>query len=434
MLDEPTDVESLDLLDNLRAPQMRSLLMENLSDRFMRQIAFALFQRTRSSVSLLSCINGVMSHESALSSLPDVLLAGIADLAPLRGRMLLAIDGDLIGAIVDALCGATTPVPHERYELSAMEVRVGKQMIDLSLSMISETLSVLLPLELKAISYENASGMLAIADGQDWMIAATGIFDSALGGGTIRLIAPYAGFEPLEAKFGSQSLLMGQRGADSGWIMGIESLSEQTPIELRFEVARANVPLAVFDNLHIGQVLPFFLSAEAIAVGGGVDLFRADYGQSDGYVCCRVKAEGHKEGDASMADQKERTGAAGTGGAAGGGPAERGPPAAENERVELERIQAQPRGAPVISAKSVLDRVQVSLTVELGRTQITVKDLRQLRHGQVVSLEQMIGEPLTIFANGQKLAYGEVVAVPNDRYGVRITALAEDVDKSEDNA
>jgi flagellar motor switch protein FliM len=149
MLEEPTDVESLDLLDTLRAPQMRSLLMENLSDRFMRQIAFALFQRTRSSVSLLSCINGVMSHEAALSSLPDVLLAGIADLAPLRGRMLLAIDGDLIGAIVDALCGATTPVPHERYELSAMEVRIGKQMIDLSLSMISETLSVLQPLDLK---------------------------------------------------------------------------------------------------------------------------------------------------------------------------------------------------------------------------------------------------------------------------------------------
>jgi flagellar motor switch protein FliM len=430
MLEEPTDVESLDLLDTLRAPQMRSLLMENLSDRFMRQIAFALFQRTRSSVSLLSCINGVMSHEAALSSLPDVLLAGIADLAPLRGRMLLAIDGDLIGAIVDALCGATTPVPHERYELSAMEVRIGKQMIDLSLSMISETLSVLQPLDLKAISYENASGMLAIADGQDWMIAATGIFDSALGGGTIRLIAPYAGFEPLEAKFGSQSLLMGQRGADSGWIMAIESLSEQTPVEVRFDVARANVPLAVFDNLHIGQVLPFFLSAEAIGVAGGIDLFRADYGQSEGYICCRVKAEGQKEGDASMADQKERTGAA----TAGAGPAERGPPAAETERVELERIQAQPRGAPVISAKSVLDRVQVALTVELGRTQITVKDLRQLRHGQVVSLEQMIGEPLTIFANGQKLAYGEVVAVPNDRYGVRITALAEDVDKSEDNA
>ena len=42
-------MESLDLLDPMRAPQLRSLLMENLSDRFMRQIAFALFQRMRHS-------------------------------------------------------------------------------------------------------------------------------------------------------------------------------------------------------------------------------------------------------------------------------------------------------------------------------------------------------------------------------------------------
>ena len=80
---------------------------------------------------LLSCINNVISHESAMSSLPEVMLAGISELAPLRGRMLLAIDGDLIGAVVDALCGATAAHPFERYELSALETRVGKQMVDL---------------------------------------------------------------------------------------------------------------------------------------------------------------------------------------------------------------------------------------------------------------------------------------------------------------
>jgi flagellar motor switch protein FliM len=108
MLEELPDLEAFDLLDSMRMPQLRSQLMETLSDRFMRQIAFALFQRMRHSVQLLSCINGVMSHESALSQLPEVMLAGIAELTPLRGRMLVAIDGDLIGAVVDALCGAQT--------------------------------------------------------------------------------------------------------------------------------------------------------------------------------------------------------------------------------------------------------------------------------------------------------------------------------------
>jgi flagellar motor switch protein FliM len=421
MLEHMPDVEKLDLLDSLRAPQLRSMLMENLSDRFMRQIAFALFQRMRSSVQLLSCINGVTSHESAMSQLPDVMLAGIAELAPLRGRMLLAIDGDLIGAVVDALCGATAAHPFERDELSAMETRIGKQMIDLSLATISETLSGYAQLDLTPIAYENATGMLAIADGQDWMIACTGIFETALGTGTIKLIAPYAGFEPLEAKVNSQSGMIGQRGADAGWVTAIEHLSEITPIGLRFELARASVPLGVFQGLAPGQILPFFLGADAIAVAGGIDLFRADYGQNDGYICCRVRVDDVMiEGDVSMVDQKERIST------------ERG--SMENERVELERLQSQPRGAPAITGKNVLDRVQVALTVELGRTNITVKDLRQLRHGQVVTLDQMVGEPLTIFANGHKLAYGEVVAVANDHYGVRVTALVEDMDANGENA
>jgi flagellar motor switch protein FliM len=441
MLETLHDAAPLDLLEAMRAPQLRSLLMENLSDRFMRQIAFALFQRMRHSVQLLSCINSVISHESAMSQLPEVMLAGICDLAPLRGRMLLAIDGDLIGAMVDALCGATAAHPFERYELSAMETRVGKQMIDLALATIAETLNGLMPLNLTPLAYENASGMLAIADGQDWMIAVTGIFETALGTGTIKLIVPYAGFEPLEAKFSSLAGLLGGHGSDAGWLRAMERLSEHTPVVLRFELARARLKLSDVQDMRPGQILPFFLSEDAIAAAGEIDLFRADYGQSEGFICCRVKAAADIaadiEGEAAMVDQKER--AAGT--KAEALKAEALKPELrtdtkheiENERVELERIQSRPRGLPAITAKNVLDRVHVALTVELGRTSITVKDLRQLRHGQVVMLEQMVGEPLTIFANGQKLAFGEVVAVANDRYGVRVTALAEDMENQGEN-
>ncbi len=439
MLEDLPDAEPLDLLDAMRAPQLRSLLMENLSDRFMRQIAFALFQRTRNSVQLLSCINGVMSHESALSSLPDVMLAGVAELAPLRGRMLLVIDGDLIGAVVDALCGATTPHPFERYELSAMETRIGKQMIDLSLTTLAESLSGLIHLNLTPIAYENATGMLAIADGQDWMIAVTGIFDSALGSGTIKIIAPYAGFEPLEAKVATQSGLLGQHGTDTGWVNAIEALTEATPLTLRFDLARASIPISIFDALGPGTVLPFFLGPEVIATAGGVDLFRADYGQQDGQICCRVKVPAPSgtqttPGADAMPDQKsdqksdekidQKTSQRSDLKSDPPDRAQTNDPA--SDRIELERLQSLPRGHLALSARSMLDRVQVGLTVELGRTQITVKDLRQLRHGQVIVLEQIVGEPLTIFANGQKLAFGEVVAVPNDRYGIRVTGLADE--------
>lgn len=411
MLDETLDIELLDLLDPMRAPLLRSVLMETLSDRFMRQIAFGLFQRMRNAVSLLSCIQNVITHESAISALPEVMLAGISELTPLHGRMMLAIDGDLIGAMVDAMCGATKAHPFERYELSALETRIGKQIIDFAYSIVTETFAPLAPLELQAIAYENATGMLAIADGQEWMIAITGIFETPLGSGTIRIITPYAAFESLETKINSQSGLLGGRGPDINWTNGVEVLSDSTPINLSFEIARANMPMLAFTNLTPGDILPITLLPHAVAIAGDVDLFMADFGQNDGYVCCRVNTS-PLEGDENMSDTFERI--TGT---------ER---LVEPERVELERLQAQPRGGPAITAKAVLDRVQVAVAVELGRTQITVKELRTLRHGQILHLDQTIGEPLAIYANGQKLAYGEVVAVANDRYGVRVTALSED--------
>jgi len=411
MLEDFQQAEVLDLLDSMRAPQLRSLLMESLSDRFMRQIAFVLFQRMRHSVQLLSCINNVISHEMAMSAMPEVMLAGISELTPLRGRMLLAIDGDLIGAMVDVLCGATTAQPFERYELSVLETRIGKQMIDLSISTIAETLSPLVQMDLTPIAYENATGMLAIADSQDWMIAVTGIFETALGSGTIRMIVPFTAFEPLEAKFTSQSGLLGGRSEDVAWISTIENLTEATPVELRFELARAVLQLAVFENVLPGDILPFTLWPDAVALSGDTDLFRADYGQVDGRICCRIKAV-EDEGDENMSEQKSRVNTSGK--------------RADSERIELESIQAYPRGGQAISTRNVLDRLQVSVSVELGRTQITVKDLRALRHGQILALDQMVGEPLTIFANGQKMAFGEVVAVANDRYGVRVTALVDD--------
>ncbi|MGE4481069.1 FliM/FliN family flagellar motor switch protein [Acidocella sp.] len=419
MLDEDPNAETLDLLDPMRAPLLRSILMETLADRFMRQVAFVLFQRMRHSVQLLSCIQNVISHESAMSALPEVMLAGISELTPLRGRMLLAIDGDLIGAMVDAMCGATAAHPFERYELSALETRVGRQIVDLAFTTIAETFTPIVPLNLEAIAYENATGMLAIAEGQDWMIAVTGIFETELGSGTIRVIVPYAAFETLETKIAHQSGLLGGRGTDTGWAAGVDMLTDMTPVELRFELARAEIPLAMFQALRPGDLLPVTLWPHAVGMGGGVDLFIADYGQQDGHVCCRVNVV-EQEGDSGMTEQKERL----TG-------AER---LVEPERVELERLQAQPRGAAAVTAKNVLDRVQVAVTVELGRTQISVKDLRSLRHGQILQLDQTIGEPLAIFANGQKLAYGEVVAVTNDRYGVRVTALTEDAVNNEEDA
>jgi flagellar motor switch protein FliN len=69
----------------------------------------------------------------------------------------------------------------------------------------------------------------------------------------------------------------------------------------------------------------------------------------------------------------------------------------------------------------ILD-IPVQLTVELGRTKISIRNLLQLAHGSVVELEALAGEPMDVLVNGTLIAQGEVVVV-NDKFGIRLTDI-----------
>ena len=69
----------------------------------------------------------------------------------------------------------------------------------------------------------------------------------------------------------------------------------------------------------------------------------------------------------------------------------------------------------------ILD-IPVQITVELGRTKITIKNLLQLAHGSVVELDAMAGEPMDVLVNGTLIAQGEVVVV-NEKFGIRLTDI-----------
>ncbi len=66
--------------------------------------------------------------------------------------------------------------------------------------------------------------------------------------------------------------------------------------------------------------------------------------------------------------------------------------------------------------------VPLDLSVELGRTRMTIQDLLGLGPGSVVELDKIAGEPLDILVNGRLVARGEAVVV-NDKFGVRITDI-----------
>ena len=84
---------------------------------------------------------------------------------------------------------------------------------------------------------------------------------------------------------------------------------------------------------------------------------------------------------------------------------------------------AEPGGnAGVLNDLDMILDIPVQITVELGRTKITIKNLLQLAHGSVVELDAMAGEPMDVLVNGTLIAQGEVVVV-NDKFGIRLTDI-----------
>lgn len=69
----------------------------------------------------------------------------------------------------------------------------------------------------------------------------------------------------------------------------------------------------------------------------------------------------------------------------------------------------------------ILD-VPVTVSLEIGRTRINIRNLLQLNQGSVVELDRFAGEPMDVLVNGTLVAHGEVVVV-NDKFGIRLTDI-----------
>lgn len=84
---------------------------------------------------------------------------------------------------------------------------------------------------------------------------------------------------------------------------------------------------------------------------------------------------------------------------------------------DLEENQRVPGTEPDLDV--ILD-IPVTISMEVGNTQIPIRNLLQLNQGSVIELDRLAGEPLDVLVNGTLIAHGEVVMV-NEKFGIRLT-------------
>lgn len=104
--------------------------------------------------------------------------------------------------------------------------------------------------------------------------------------------------------------------------------------------------------------------------------------------------------------------------------------AAGGEATPANLQDLQDDGAPgdeEFNLDVILD-VPVTISMEIGQTKISIRNLLQLNQGSVIELDRLAGEPLDVLINGTLIAHGEVVVV-NEKFGIRLTDVISPVER-----
>ncbi|GAA0353378.1 flagellar motor switch protein FliN [Bowmanella denitrificans] len=105
---------------------------------------------------------------------------------------------------------------------------------------------------------------------------------------------------------------------------------------------------------------------------------------------------------------------------------------AGDDNVQVAELDELQDDAPITGEEkrkldTILD-IPVTISMEVGRSHISIRNLLQLNQGSVVELDRVAGEPLDVLVNGTLIAHGEVVVV-NDKFGIRLTDVISQIER-----
>ncbi len=100
----------------------------------------------------------------------------------------------------------------------------------------------------------------------------------------------------------------------------------------------------------------------------------------------------------------------------------------EVEKAEFQDLDASPGNGEKELKLDLLMDLSLPVSIELGRTNLLIRDILNLQRGSIVEFEKLASEPVDILINGKKMAEGEVVVIEK-HFGIRITNLIKTADR-----
>ena len=372
---EPGEARSYDFASQDRIVRGRLPTLEMINERFARTWRIGLFNLLRRSADL--SVRGVelVRFGEYMHSLQVPTNLNLVKMKPLRGTALVVYEPRLVFTVVDNFFGGNGKY-HTRIEgreFTPTEMRVIQLLLKQTFADLVEAWAPVMPVEFEYLNSEVNPHFANIISPREYIVVSKFHVELEGGGGEFHVSLPYSMLEPIREQLdaGVQSDRVER---DESWTRAMRNQLQDAEVELACALATRQISLRELSRLKVGDVIPIDLPKTVELQVEQMPLFTGDFGTHNG-----------------------------------------------RNAIKVTSVHAD------LNLDVILD-VSVSLSLEVGRARIPIRNLLQLNQGSVVELERGAGEPLDVFVNGTLIAQGEVVVV-NDRFGVRLTDVVSPAER-----
>jgi flagellar motor switch protein FliM len=376
--------------DRFSREQIRTVSM--IHDLFVYLIRGCLSARLRSTVQVHVASVDQLTYDEFIRSIPTPTTLAIINMEPLKGNAILEIDPEITSSIIDRICGGNGNGIVSEHELSDIEQSIIEGIIVRILEPIRAAWAQIIDLRPQLGMIYTDPQLAQIAPPTDMTLLITLEVKINDIEGFINFCIPYLTIEPIMEKFSSR-YWFGNRIRSSE---GLEL--EDIPIKLSAEIFRRDYSIKEIKEWDVGtELLPLRPLSPGhcyLRVGDG-RVWQCEILPDNELYAKRIKITG-------ITDKPFGT---------------------EGRKMEKSKVN------PLVD--DALSNVGLTISVEVGTTVKTVKEVRGMGEGIILELDKLFDEPVDVKANGVLIAYGEVVVI-KEHFGVHITGLATPADSSDE--
>jgi flagellar motor switch protein FliM len=332
-----------------------------------------------------------LTYEEFIRSIPTPTILATIKMDPLNGDAILEIDPDITFTIIDRICGGIGDGKKSQHELTDIEQNIMEGIIVRILGNMREAWSEIVDLRPRLYQIDTTPQFIQIIPPSDMTVLIKLKVNINDINGMIKFCIPCRTVEPIFGKFNTLNFYQNKKQPSE------KVDTENIPVTLTAEILRRDYTIKEIREWQIGtEILPVRpLSPEHCYLKfGNRRVWQCEILPDNKRFLKRIKI-------IDVTDEPFGT---------------------EGKKMEMSKVNSL--------VDDALSNVGLTISVELGTTVKTVKEVREMGSGTVVELDKLAGAPVDVKANGVLIGYGEVVVI-DENFGVRITEILSSATSSD---